>query len=715
VASNTQMLKLIVIFTMLFAYSNISMAQCDTGDCAMAIRAALDNMPIESSHWETNNTSKWYNLSQLYKGLHMLDSLEHCIDGSVAHERINLLLGIGTMYSKAKNYDSSLVYMYEALGVARSVNDKKNITTIYYSVAKLYIEQKLYESAIKNLELALNTANTIDNYNTTELRLNLHTTRLQYALFNDDIAIYLHLLDSLNTCIDEIGAINNAESITDICMVMSNANLDAINISTKKRNVLLNNSRKFLDVMRQAIDTSFSNKLKLSIYNPNLARYYTSCGKYKEAWNLLSDPHNFCDDEQYTKALYFYYNAIGNYKMAFVYFWKDLNNDFKNHSLENTVQFELQRSHTKYERDVAQMLKESQERNRNFEEHQKTISAVHNIVVVTIVAGVLFVILICYFLVVNTKINRQLLSSKEAISIQNDRLHSQYNEISLQTNEIYNQSRIILEQRDNLRSRNLHLRASLLIAGDIQKAIVPSSERLNEILGDNFVLWKPLNEVSGDFYWATQVATKIFLVVADCTGHGVPGALLSMYGISMLNDIVRKNNQQSAATILNILKALFIKSFVKSDAEFYDGIDMALVIFDRVDMSVNYSGARRPLWHVRDGNLTEYRPDKLSIGLNPMRNSALFTDKFFRIRTGDMLYVFSDGLADQFGDEDCSTKFGNGQLKNVLSEVSYLSTEVQKTIVESVMINWRTGSHYAGLSSIEVQQLDDELLVGVRI
>lgn len=691
------------------------MAQCDTADCVKENSVTLENIQADTTYCEGRNTNKWHNLSQLYKALHILDSIENHSNCSIAHERIKILLDIGTLYSTTKNYDSLLVYMYEALGVARSVDDKYNITTIYYSVAKSYLEQKLYESAIKNFELALSTANTINNYNTTELRINLHTARLQYALFNADTAIYLHLLDSLNTCIGEIDEINNAEGIVDICMVMNNANLDAIVISPQERNVLLNYSRKYLDVMRKTIDTCRSKRLKLSIYNPSLARYYTSCGKYKEAWNLLSDSNNFCDDEQYIKALYFYYNAIGNYKMAFVYFWKDLNNEFKNHSLENAVQFELQRSHTKYERDVAQLLTDSQERNRIFAEQQKTISAIYNIIVTAIVSSILFVILIYYFLAVNTKLNRQLISSKEAISSQNERLNSQYNEISEQTNEIYKQSRIILNQRDNLRSRNQHLRASLLIAGDIQSAIVPSSERLGEIVGDCFVMWKPLNVVSGDFYWATQVATKIFLVVADCTGHGVPGALLSMYGISMLNDIVRKNNQHTAASILDTIKALFIKSFVKSDTEFYDGIDMALVVFDRTDMTVNYSGARRPLWHVRDGNLVEYRPDKLSIGLNPMRNTASFTDKFFTIRPGDMLYVFSDGLADQFGDEDCSTKFGNAQLKNVLSEVSYLNTSVQKSIIESVMINWRTGSHFAGLSSMEVQQLDDELLVGVRI
>jgi serine phosphatase RsbU (regulator of sigma subunit) len=184
----------------------------------------------------------------------------------------------------------------------------------------------------------------------------------------------------------------------------------------------------------------------------------------------------------------------------------------------------------------------------------------------------------------------------------------------------------------------------------------------------------------------------------------------------MLNDIVRRKAQSNAAEILESLKAAFVRSFVFDEEQYFlDGMDVALAIIDRDSMTIDYAGAKRPLIIVRNGTLHEYKPDKISIGHNPTRNDETFTDHKIEIQKGDMVYAFSDGISDQFGHEDGITKFGSRQLQNILTEMSFFDLPAQKKIIESSVDNWRIGAFLAGLTEIKAPQLDDQLLIGIRI
>ena len=330
---------------------------------------------------------------------------------------------------------------------------------------------------------------------------------------------------------------------------------------------------------------------------------------------------------------------------------------------------------------------------------------------------VLLIIVVClYGLWQRNRANTQLQQATEKLLMTNEKLNTQHEEIIRQTDEIQQQSGIIKTQRDNLSDTNYQLLDSINTARDIQRALMVSSEKLGEAVGDNFIYWQPLNIVSGDFYWCTKIGQQSYLAVADCTGHGVPGALLSMYGISMLNDIVRRMSHTNAAEILDSLKAAFVRSFASDEEQFFlDGMDVALIIIDRDQMTIDYAGAKRPLLIVSDGTLHEYKPNKISIGHNPMRKDEKFTDHPISVQKGDMVYAFSDGISDQFGYDDGVTKFGSKQLQNILTEMSYFDLPTQKKIIESSVDNWRIGAFLAGLTEIKAPQLDDQLLIGVRI
>ncbi|MBQ2097706.1 MAG: SpoIIE family protein phosphatase, partial [Bacteroidales bacterium] len=294
------------------------------------------------------------------------------------------------------------------------------------------------------------------------------------------------------------------------------------------------------------------------------------------------------------------------------------------------------------------------------------------------------------------------------LQAQNRKIESQRDEILAQRDEIE-------AQKTQLADANSRITASIRYAHRIQTASVPSEEMMHKIFGECMVYWKPLNIVSGDFYWATQAGRYKLLTAADCTGHGVPGAFMSMLGVSTLNDITAQKDiegaDMTAASVLEELREKIIAALRQSgpQRETEDGIDMAFCIIDPSAMLIQYSGANRPLWLVRDGELTEYKPDKMPVG-SYIKGDRPFNNTIIRVQPGDTLYMASDGIANQFGGGDNKPKFSSQRLRNLLETIATKPFAEQRTIIETTLEQWRQrpdGSQEA--------QIDDQILVGVRI
>ena len=282
--------------------------------------------------------------------------------------------------------------------------------------------------------------------------------------------------------------------------------------------------------------------------------------------------------------------------------------------------------------------------------------------------------------------------------------------------KIVEQNLKILEANEELKvlneainKQNHEIIDSISYAERIQAAMLPPSTYITELLNDNFILYKPRDIVSGDFYWVKQVNQYVVLIAADCTGHGVPGAFMSMLGISYLTEIVQRREITQANQVLNELRKQ-IRSSLRQHGqaeESKDGIDMAVCVIDEKNNTLQYSGANNPLYLIRDKNgapeLTEFKADRMPVGYYPGRFKT-FTNKDIQLEYGDVFYLFSDGFVDQKGGKD-NKKFLSKNFKELLLEIHEEPMHDQKKILDKTITDWM----------VDNSQIDDILVIGVRV
>lgn len=266
-------------------------------------------------------------------------------------------------------------------------------------------------------------------------------------------------------------------------------------------------------------------------------------------------------------------------------------------------------------------------------------------------------------------------------------------------------NRILEEKNELITQQKKEITDSIRYASRIQRAILPSDEILLQTLPQHFVLYLPRDIVSGDFFWLTQRDGKIVIVAADCTGHGVPGAFMSMLGVSFLYEIVNKEGIMQPASILNYLrdhvKHTLSQTGKKDEAK--DGMDISLCVFDPKEMKLEWAGAYNPLYLIRNGELIEYKANKMPIAIH-MIDHLPFTNHEIAVQKGDTFYISSDGYADQFGGAD-GRKFMSKKYKEMLLEIWDKPMDEQKAILQKNHFEWK-GHH---------EQVDDILVMGVRV
>ncbi len=274
---------------------------------------------------------------------------------------------------------------------------------------------------------------------------------------------------------------------------------------------------------------------------------------------------------------------------------------------------------------------------------------------------------------------------------QNKQLRSAYQHIS--------QQNILIEEK------NKSITDSINYANRIQTALLPSDEELESLFEESFIMYNPRDIVSGDFYWTSNLSTHMIIAVADCTGHGVPGALMSMIGINSLNQIIIDQNITKPSQALNQLDNKIYSSLNKHSADYYssDGMDIAMCAIRKEDLNMVYSGANRPILIVRDEKLMEYKPTKLAIGGLYNRNKT-FVDNEIQLQKGDQIYLFTDGYADQFGGAK-GKKFKYKNLKELILKNSSQPMKEQLAILQHTFKNWK-GS---------LEQIDDVCILGIKL
>jgi serine phosphatase RsbU (regulator of sigma subunit) len=259
-------------------------------------------------------------------------------------------------------------------------------------------------------------------------------------------------------------------------------------------------------------------------------------------------------------------------------------------------------------------------------------------------------------------------------------------------------------QKGELELKDKDITDSLIYAQRIQEALLPSETYFRKHFEDSFILFKPKNIVSGDFYWIGEKNGNIFVVAADCTGHGVPGALMSMIGLEIVEKAINEENIEVPSQVLAVMNRGLEKTFSREKnigTIIRDGMDIGLCVIDRKRKKVTYAGEFMPLYLIRSGSLSEIMPDKIIIGMNP--EGLPYTDHEIDLLENDIFYLFTDGYVDQFGGTE-NKKFMYRRFRYLLLTIHGFPVSDQKAILDENIKTWMGST----------EQVDDMMVIGFR-
>lgn len=278
-----------------------------------------------------------------------------------------------------------------------------------------------------------------------------------------------------------------------------------------------------------------------------------------------------------------------------------------------------------------------------------------------------------------------------------EKVRERTEEMVRQKEEVERQSKRVVELYKNVTD-------SIRYAKRLQESILPLDERIHELMPGSFVLFRPKDIVSGDFYWVEQLGGKTVFAAVDCTGHGVPGAFMSLVGHNGLNRVVKEGGRTRPGEVLDVLNRIAFEALHKDRDQYVrDGMDMALCVYDPISLILEYAGANCPLYVVRKGEVLQFPPNKTSIGGFAMAGRS-FKDHSIQLQAGDAIYVFSDGYADQFGGPK-GKKFLYRQFRELLVRISQETPDRKKVLLNQAFNDWK-GTQ---------EQVDDILVMGMQV
>jgi len=618
---------------------------------------------------------------------------------------------IGTVHYFQSNFDNAIGYykkaekIFDDLILVSIINNDLNLKKYKRGIAACYNNIAMVISDKANIIKEKNKKN------------NLYNNAIDYYNKALEITIYLNDLKGTSKCYNNLGItyieINNyslaLETLSKALKIKEEIG-DKNGIATVWSNLALIN-----------------NNLADSVKNNNLKRtsYYNQAVFYgTKAYELATQINSQFIINSSAAQLQRAFTKLGNKNEALKYaeiviLTKDsLFNDDKNRLITEMD--------TKYQSEKKQLEIEKLEKQKALDKEtiarKEAETKKQKLIILFVVTGLIIVFafsIILFKLFVDKKYANKIISAK------NIALEQANEEISTQRDEIEAQRDIVLEQKQFIENIHEEVTSSIRYAKRIQGALMTAKDQLDEILGEHFIYFKPRDIVSGDFYWTTQITTRrhaplLIVAVADCTGHGVPGAFMSMLGISYLNEIVRKEEVTNSADVLNHLRESVISSlkqknnskFNSSEQNVVDGMDISLCVLDAGTLKLQFSGANNPLYIIRSNsdlttfqklsNLEELKGNKMPIAV--YLHMEPFTFQEIQLNKGDLIYLFSDGYADQFGGPS-NKKFKYKALKELLLNNSQMPMCKQKEIIETTFNNWKGKN----------KQIDDVTIMGIKI
>lgn len=644
----------------------------------------------------------------------------------------NSLNNIGLIYLNKGNYDKALEFYQKSFEMQKDLDNKKGMAGALENIGIVYQNRGFYDKAISYFQQSLKIEEELNN--NLGVSQSLNSIAGVYFLMNNYEKALQYYQQSLSI----------KEKLGDIKEVAFTLN----NIGNVYDNLL--NYSKAIEYYEKSLSISLKIGLTqnlANIYN-NLGNIYIKQKKYNKASEFFQKAlliHQNSGNLQGISSCYFHFATInyhnGQYKKALEYSQKSLNiskkiglkdhikrnyqlqasiyaaiNDYENayylhqkyvdikdslineESHKQITEIEAKYQTEKKEKEIAFLNQQSELNNLKLKKNAKEIQFQRTIIYIAIIGFVL----ILFFLLL---LYKQFLE-KKAINL---KLEVKNNEISIQNIEIERQKNLAISQRDQITEQKKHITDSILYAKKIQHSILPDDKCIRKFFDEYFIYYQPKDIVSGDFYWFSITGTPkkaITIAAIDCTGHGVPGALMSIVGYNLLNQIIKLQNKVKPDEILNLL-TLSLSNLLQTSTNqqvVNDSLDIALCTIYPDEMCLEYAGAHNPVYIIQNGNLLELKGNSISIGEKYNDSYINYDLKKININSGDIIYLFSDGYIDQFGGKE-RKKFLSKRFKNLIIDIQHLSMKEQKKALINNFENWK----------MDVEQYDDVMILGFKI
>ena len=658
------------------AYNNLGYIETISGNLNDAIKFFKESIKYSNEIDNEKGTSDTYN------NLGYIFNLKGEIDSAIAYYNKALFIrkkyndstgiansynNLGFLYHNLGQFSLSLEYYFKALKLRELLKDNAGLANTYNNIGNIFKEQEEFDKALEyffktlDLKLTLN-----DRYGVADIYSNIGTVYFLKEDFQEALKFYKMSLKLFKELGKQQKIANGYNKIGEIHLALGSYEealnyffnaLSEINESEDKSylaGIYYNIARAYYKKNNLTLAESYafkaiekSTELKNVFYIKNAKRLLSEIFEQKNDW----------------KDAYTYYKSYVNLKDS-------LTNEENNKEL---FQKELNYKFEK-EREIREKEYEKQLAIEKAEQEKKTI------LLYSSGLGLVLIFAFSVFIFNRLQVTRK-------------------------------QKAIIENQKQIVEQKNKEITDSILYAKRLQKAILPSAEQIKKYLPNSFVYYLPKDIVAGDFYWLETgieaLETTVYFAAADCTGHGVPGAMVSVVCSNALTKAVIEEKITEPGKILDRTRELVIERFAKSSEEVKDGMDISLCAIDFNKMTLQWAGANNPLWIVRKNEhqvaeLVEAKPDKQPIG--KVENPQPFTTHTIELQKGDTIYIFTDGFADQFGGEK-GKKFKYKSFKELLLSIQDKSMDEQKQIIEQTFINWKG----------ELEQVDDVCVIGVRM
>jgi len=671
---------------------------------------------------EDTNKVKW--LNELYRAISFI--------GETRSEQISLLEKALDL-SKKLNFKKGLTYTYNNLGiyyknlgnsekalenyqlsqqVAVQINDVKGMARAYNNIGLIYDATANYPEAIKNYMLAMKYGE--QSGFTKVVSSAMANTAILYRkqgeldkaekYFNDALRLFISSKDALGeayVCANLAGIykmrkeFDKAEDLNKRAIALeeklgdesglAGSYIDMGSLAVDRAQVLKAQHKtgeaeleydRAIKYFEQAVPiyTRHGEVSGLITAWENTGETYFIMGKYDKALpyclRSLDSAMKYNYLEQIgtsQKALSLIYEGKKNPDLAYKYYKKYIDTRDSLYNEANSkkiIQSQLQFDYDKKEA-IAQAEQEKKDLAYNEEVKRQKLT------IYSVISGLVIVIVFSFFLYNRFRITKR-------------------------------QNLIIEEQKTVVEEKNREIVDSINYAKYLQDAILPPDKFIKEQFADSFVLFKPKDIVAGDFYWMETSGEKILIAAADCTGHGVPGAMVSVVCSNALNRSVKEFGIVDPGKILDKVRELVLETFQKSERDVKDGMDISLAVWDKKEGSLKWAGANNPLWFTSSGEVKEIVANKQPIGRTD--NPKPFTTHSVPLQKGSSFYLFTDGYADQFGGPK-GKKFKYRQLEEMLTSFAGMQMEEQKVALDAKIDDWRG----------ELGQVDDVLVIGIRV